>query len=165
MNTDSPSHNSAPAGKPVTKVVGGTLEKQSMIATVTNKGQARWMIIDSAFNAHKLIEFLAALIKYAPKKVFLILDNLRVHHSELVKAWAAGHQNQIQLLYLPSYRPVLNPEERLNADLNQAMMSKVSVRTKAKLRSATEDHMTRIGNDPDRAKAYFEDTHVTYTAG
>jgi hypothetical protein len=48
--------------------VGGTREKLSMIATVTNKGQTRWMIIDEAFNSEKLIEFLKALIKDAGEK-------------------------------------------------------------------------------------------------
>jgi len=47
------------------------------------------MIIDDAFNSDRLIEFLEALIKDAGKKVFLILDNLRVHHSKHVKAWVA----------------------------------------------------------------------------
>ena len=42
------------------------------------------MIIDEAFNADKLIEFLQALIKDASKKVFLIVDNLRVHHAKPV---------------------------------------------------------------------------------
>lgn len=65
----------APAGKtPVTYTVGGTRQKLSMIATVTNQGKTRWMIIDEAFHADKLIEFLAALITDAGKKVFLILD-------------------------------------------------------------------------------------------
>jgi hypothetical protein len=44
---------------------------------LANQGKARWMIIDEAFDAAKLIEFLQALIKNANKKVFLILDNLR----------------------------------------------------------------------------------------
>lgn len=60
-----------------------------MIATVTNKGKTRWMFIDEAFNSDKLIEFLEALIKDAERKVFLILDNLRVHHSKPVKQWAS----------------------------------------------------------------------------
>ncbi len=47
------------------------------------------MIIDEAFDADKLIEFLQSLIKGAGKRVFLILDNLRMHHSKLVKAWVA----------------------------------------------------------------------------
>ena len=109
--------------------MGGTRHKLSMIATVTNQGKARWMIIDEAFDADKLIEFLAALVKDAGKKVFLILDNLRVHHSRLVKAWVAERADQIELFYLPSYRPQLNPQERLNADLKQEMGKRVPVRT------------------------------------
>ena len=60
--------------------------------------------------AEKLIEFLAALIKDAGKKVFLILDNLRVHHSKIVKAWVAERKDQIELFYLPSYTAVTGPE-------------------------------------------------------
>lgn len=79
VNTDVRGRSYAPIGKtPVTYAVGGTRQKLSMIATVTNQGKARWMIIDEAFNSDKLIEFLEALIKDAEKKVFLILDNLRV---------------------------------------------------------------------------------------
>jgi transposase len=52
-----------------------------------------------------LIEFLGALIKEAERKVFLILDNLRVHHSKLVKAWLASRADKIELVYLPSYCP------------------------------------------------------------
>ena len=47
--------------------------------------------------------------------MFLILDKLREHHSKIVKAWVAERQDQIELFYLPSYSPQLNPEERLNA--------------------------------------------------
>jgi hypothetical protein len=93
----------APAGKtPVAMAIGGTRHKLSMVATVTNQGKARWMIIDEAFDAAKLIEFLQALIKDANKKVFLILDNLHVHHSKLVKAWVAEHKEEIELFYWPS---------------------------------------------------------------
>ena len=42
-----------------------------MIATVTNQGKTRWMIIDEAFNSDKLIEFMQALIKESQgKKIF-----------------------------------------------------------------------------------------------
>ena len=53
--------------------------------------------------------------------MFLILDNLRVHHSKPVKAWVAKRQDKIELFYLPSYSPELNPEGRLNADLKHAI--------------------------------------------
>ena len=74
----------------VTMAVGGTREKLSMISTVTNKGEARWMIIDGNFNADRLIEFLEALIRDATKKVFLILDNLRAHVSQGHRSKRAG---------------------------------------------------------------------------
>lgn len=142
VNTDVRGRGYAPAGKtPVAYTVGSDRQKLSMIATVTNQGKTRWMIIDGAFNADRLIEFLQALIKDAGKKVFLILDNLRVHHSKPVKAWVAEHQDKIELFYLPSYSPELNPEERLNADLKQAIGTKVPVRTQARLKfAATEPH-------------------------
>ena len=60
------------------------------------------MNIDDVFDANKFIEFLEALITNAGKKVFLILDNLRVHHSRLEKAWVAEHSEKIGLFYLPS---------------------------------------------------------------
>lgn len=114
VNTDVRGRSYAPAAKtPVAFAVGGTRQKLSMIATVTNQGKTRWMIIDEAFNADKRIEFLAALIKDTHKKVFLMLDNLRVHHSKLVKAWVAKRAKRIELFYLPSDSPELNPEERL----------------------------------------------------
>jgi transposase len=165
VNTDVRGRSFAPAGKtPVTMAVGGTRQKLSMIATVTNQGKTRWMIIDEAFDADKLIEFLAALIKDAGKKVFLILDNLRVHHSKLVKAWVAERPDQIELFYLPSYSPQLNPEERLNADLKQEMGKRVPVRTKAKLREAANDHMAMLEQNPERVMSYFQDRHVRYAA-
>lgn len=51
-----------------------------------------------------------ALIKESQgKKIFLILGNLRVHHSKPVKEWAAQRKEDIELFCLPSYSPELNP--------------------------------------------------------
>ncbi|WP_331694822.1 IS630 family transposase [Pandoraea sputorum] len=165
VNTDARGRSYAPSGKtPVTMAIGGTRQKLSMIATVTNQGKTRWMIIDEAFDADKLIEFLQALIQDASRKVFLILDNLRVHHSKVVKAWVAQRQDQIELFYLPSYSPELNPEERLNADLKREIGKRVPVRTKAKLREAANEHMTMLEDTPERVMSYFQDRRVRYAA-
>ena len=126
-----------------------------MIASVINQGKTRWMIIDGAFNHEKLIEFFEVLVAYAGRKVFLILDNLGVHHCKPVKQRLVERSEQMELFYLPSYSPELNPEERLNADLKRVIGRKVPVRTKAKLRAAAEQHMEVIGSEPERVKAYF----------
>jgi transposase len=161
VNTDVRGRGYAPKGQtPVAYTVGGRREKLSMISTVTNQGKTRWMIIEDAFNSDKLIEFLEALIKDADRKVFLILDNLRVHHSKPVKAWLEKHKKKIEVFYLPSYSPELNPDERLNADLKYAMGSKVPARTKKKLKAAANEHMIMLDASPERVKSYFQDEKV-----
>ena len=135
-----------------------------MIPTVTNQGKTRWMIIEEAFNSDKLIEFLEALVKDAGKKVFLILDNLRVHHSKPVKKWLEENKEKIEVFYLPSYSPELNPDERLNADLKHEISSKVPVRTKAKLKEAASKYMGKLEQNPERVRSYFRDPHVAYAA-
>ena len=162
VNTDVRGRGYAPKGQTPVAYAPGSRQKLSMISTVTNKGKARWMIVDDVFNADRLIEFFAALIKDASAKIFLILDNLRVHHSKPVKAWLADHGDRIEVFYLPSYAPELNPDERLNADLKHAIGAKVAVRTKAKLKSAAEAHMATIETSTERVKAYFRDPNVQY---
>ena len=164
VNTDVRGRGFAPKGKTPVVYAPGTRQRLSMIATVTNQGCARWQIIDGNFDSDRLIEFLGLLIKDAKKKVFLILDNLRVHHSKLVKAWLEENKEKIECFYLPSYSHELNPEERLNSDLKQAIGSKVPVRTKEKLRAAANDHMTMLENNPQRVASYFQDPRVKYAA-
>ncbi len=41
----------------------------------------RWKAFDRALNCDILIDFLRRLVMDAGRKIYLILDNLRVHHS------------------------------------------------------------------------------------
>ena len=81
-----------------------------------------------------------------------------------MKDWLADRADRIEVFYLPSYAPELNPDERLNADMKHAIGAKVPVRTKSKLKATAEDHMTIIGKSPDRVRAYFQDPRVKYAA-
>jgi len=164
VNTDVRGRSYAPKGQTPVTCAPGRRQKLSMISTVTNQGKAHWMIVEDNFDAAKLIEFLEALIKDAVRKIFLILDNLRVHHSKLVKAWLEERKDRMEVFYLPSYAPELNPDERLNGDLKQAIGAKVPARTKAKLKIAAEEHMQTIVRSPNRVRAYFQDPKVEYAA-
>lgn len=165
VNNDARGRSFAPRGQtPVTYSVGGTRHKLSMISTVTNQGKARWMTIEDASNADKLIEFLKAPTKDADRKVFLIPDNLRVHHSTPVKEWLGENKEKIEVFYLPSYSPVLNPDERLNADLKHEISSKVPIRTKAKLKGAANNYMSKLEQNPERVRSYFCGPRVAYAA-
>src|SRR5215210_5168695 len=50
----------------------------SLVSAVTNKGELGWMVVEGAVNASALIRFLQRRIRDARRKVFLILDRLKV---------------------------------------------------------------------------------------
>ena len=154
----------APKGQTPVIRVNNKRHGLSVISTVTNKGQMRWKIFAGALNADILIDFLRRLIKNQTKKVFLILDNLRVHHSRLVKAWLLAHAEAIEVFYLPSYSPELNPNEMANADLKQAVTKLAPARTKLQLVKATARHLSSIQRQPERIKSYFQHEPVRYAA-
>lgn len=154
----------APQGQTPVVRVNNKRHGLSVISSVTNKGVMRWKIFDGALNADILIDFLKRLVKDAGRKVYLILDNLKVHHSKPVKAWLAEHVDQIEVFYLPSYSPELNPNEMANADLKQAVTKRAPARTKLQLVKATAGHLRSVQRQPERVKSYFEHEPVRYAA-
>jgi len=122
------------------------------------------MIIDGAFNSDRFIDFMKLLIKGADHKIFLVLDNLRVHHSKPVKQWVEENQDEIELFFLPSYSPELNPDERLNADLKHQITTVAPARTRKKLLEVTTSHMRLIEQSAQRVKNYFGDPNIRYAA-
>jgi hypothetical protein len=75
----------APKGKTPVVLANANRSKLSVISTVTHKGQMRWKVFSGALNAKIMIGFMKRLVRGRKKRVFLILDNLRVHHSKAVK--------------------------------------------------------------------------------
>ena len=154
----------APPGQTPVVQVNNKRHGLSVISTVTNKGQMRWKIFEGALNSDILIDFLKRLIRDAGRKVYLILDNLRVHHSKPVKEWLAVNAHAITVFYLPSYSPELNPDEMANADLKQAVTKQAPARTKLQLVKATAKHLRSVQRQPDRIRKYFEHEPVRYAA-
>ena len=150
----------APRGK--TPVVRPNQRRAGLglISAVTNKGELRWMILEGAIKAPRLIRFLQRLVQEAGAKVFLILDNLPVHRARIVQDWLAERRAEIEVFHLPAYSPELNPDEGLNADLKQAVTRKPPARSKHELKRHVISHMRSLSKRPDRIQSYFG--HHTY---
>lgn len=99
----------APKGETPVVRVSNKREGLSIISTVTNQGTVRWRVFSGAMNTAILIDFLKRLIKGRRHKIFLIVDNLKVHHARKVKEWLAAHRDAIEVFYLPSYSPASGP--------------------------------------------------------
>ncbi len=154
----------APKGK--TPVMEHTAKrfKINMISSITNRGKLRFMVYEQNMDADLFVTFLERLIESSDKKIFLILDNLRVHHSKIVKAWVEDHQSQIALFYLPAYSPDLNPDEYLNNDFKRNVNSKHIPINKKELAQNTENFMSMLSNDSQRVANYFKHEKIAYAA-
>lgn len=154
----------APKGKTPVMIHTAKRFKINMISSITNRGKLRFMVYEQNMDANLFVTFLERLIKSAAKKVFLILDNLRVHHSKIVKAWVEEHQAQIALFYLPAYSPDLNPDEYLNNDFKRNVNAKYIPMNKEELAVNTENFMTMLSNDSQRVANYFKHDKIAYAA-
>jgi transposase len=154
----------APAGRTPAIELPAKRERVSMISSVTNQGKVRFMLYKDAMNSATLIKFMRRLVKDSDHKVFFILDNLRVHHSKLVKEWLEKHNEKIEVFFLPSYSPELNPDEYLNRDLKLNVHNGEPARTKIQLKKKTISHLRKLQKLPDRIKRYFKHPKVAYAA-
>lgn len=98
------------------------------------------------------------------KKIFLILDILRVHHSKLLCEWLEANVKKIEVFYLPNYSPKLNPDELLNADLKHRETSAAPVRNKIALTRTAVGALRSIQKQPQRVESYFRQKNVGYAA-
>ena len=136
----------------------------SLISAVTNRGELRWMVVDGAVNAPAFIRFLERLVRDARCKIFLILDRLKAHRARLTRDWLAEHRAEIEVFYLPSYSPDLNPDEGVHADLKHAVPRKAPARSKQQLRRAAIGHMRRLSRMPKRIRSIFRHPQFRYAA-
>ena len=154
----------APKGKTPVIRLNAKRESINMISAITNQGKVRFKLFEGGMNAAILIDFLRRLIKDAKRKVILVLDNLRVHHAKKVKKWLLGKEEQIEIFYLPSYSPELNPDEYLNCDLKAGVHSGKPARSKEQLKKKVTRHMRMLQRKSDRVKKYFKHEKIRYAA-
>ena len=163
-NQDQVGRSSAPRGQ--TPVIHKTAKKltTSMISAVNNRGLMRFMCFKGALNAGLFITFLGRLIKDAPNRIFLIVDNLRVHKSVKVSQWVEAHKDEIELHFLPPYAPARNPDEYLNNDLKQQLKNLPRPDNHEDLVEATSSVLRSLQRKPHRIRAYCHHKDVHYAA-
>jgi len=154
----------APKGKTPVLRLNAKRESMSLISTITNQGKVRFMTYKGGMNGQLLIRFMQRLIKDADRRVILILDNLRAHHSKVVKAWLEKNTDKIEVFHLPSYSPELNPDEYLNCDLKAGVHSGAPARSGYKLKTKAISHLRMLQKKPARVRSYFKHPKIAYAA-
>lgn len=149
-----------------TPVIPGTGQRFScnMISALTNRGKLAFMVFDGSFTVAVFLRFLRRLVRHAGRKVFLIVDRLRVHRARRVTEWVAAHAHEIALYFLPAYSPELNPDEVLNQDVKSNAIGRRRASTRPEMKANLRGYLRSTQRQPHIVRSFFREPHVCYAA-
>lgn len=147
---------------PVVKRTGNRFSC-NMISTITNLGKLTFMVFHENFTSEIFLQFLKRLVRQSNRKILLIVDNHRSHKSKMVNEWLTKNVDRINVYYLPSYCPELNPDEFLNQDV-KSHLGKQRLHTKAQMVKSLSSHLKMRQKQPHIVQNFIKGCHPRYAA-
>ena len=139
----------------------GKNEKQVVYGGVDYAtSQITYTIADTKSGQHFLTFLIALIAAYAGRKIRLVCDNGRFHHTQAVREWLAAHADQITIFWLPPYCPSLNLIERLWGHLKRTVLANVLFRTLDDLTTAFRCGVGRINGHRNKMGFMFDHDDV-----
>ena len=120
------------------------------------------MVYQDTMNQQRLIRFMQRLVRASEQKVFLILDNLKVHHGKLAAAWLEKHKDKIEVFFLPPYAPEYNPDEYLNHALKIFVHSGQLPYTEEEISLKIQSFMRKLQHQPQFVSNFFRSPMLSY---
>lgn len=134
----------------------------SMISAITNCGQLNFMVFKCRFSSEVFISFLKRLSRQVGRKFFMIVDGHPCHRSKRVKQFLAENAEKLELFYLPSYSPELNPDELVNQDVKSNALGRRRPHNKEEMVTDVRSYLRSRQRQPAIVKSYFNEQNVRY---
>lgn len=154
----------APEGERATMEVPKPHIRVNQISAISNEGTVKFMTYQGSLNAAVFLTFLGKLIEGTSRKILLIADRLPAHKTPEVKTWIQEHKNQIEVFYLPTYSPEMNPVEYLNNDMKGEVNKAGLPQDRGTLHARITSFMNGLANVPKHVVSYFLHPKVQYAA-
>ena len=152
----------APRGEtPVVKTTGARFSV-NMISAISRRGKLRFMIVDGRLTADRFIEFLKRLLHRAERPIFLVVDRHPVHRAAKVRKFVESTTGALQLFFLPSYSPELNPDELVWNHVKRHQLGKKVITGPDQLKKAVLSALHRLQKLPSLVRGFFHDKHLAY---
>ncbi len=136
----------------------------NQITAISNEGAVRFMTYKGSLNAVVFLLFLSKLIEGARRKILLIADQLQAHKTPEVLAWLQEHKERIEVFYLPTYAPEMNPVEYLNNDMKGEVNKAGLPDDRGTLHTRIMTFMDHLVGVPKHVISYFLHPWVQYAA-
>ena len=137
-------------------------QRVNMISAISSQGKVRFMIYPDTMDQQRLIRFMERLVRTSERKVFLILDNLKVHHGKIAAAWLEKRKDKIEVFFLPPYAPEYNPDEYLNHALKISVHSGCLPYTADDISHKIQSFMRKLQHHPSIVSNFFRHPLLSY---
>ncbi len=119
-------------------------------------GKLYWATSDHKDNAlfrSVLSQVLDPVEERKKRKIYVVIDNYRIHFAKPVLALLAAHADQIELVTLPTYSPQLNPVERFWKHLRRLVTHNTFFQTIDRLLEAVTGFFQDLAASPDTVRS------------
>jgi hypothetical protein len=116
-------------------------------------GKLYWATSDHKDNAlfrSVLVQLVPTDVPKPDRKIYVVVDNYRIHFAKAVQAWLLAHQDEVELVCLPTYSPQLNPVERFWKHLRRQVTHNHFFQTMERLMDAVISFFREMADTPDR---------------
>ena len=140
----------APRGKQPQVPAPGKNEKQVIYGGVDYKtGRLTYTVAQSKCGAEFIVFLAALLAAYGRRRILMVCDNGRFHHTKAVQKFLEEHRDQIRVYWLPPYSPSLNLIERLWGHLKRTILANVLYQTLGDLVTAFHKGVASLTGNRD----------------
>jgi transposase len=144
-------------------VNNGARFRLNMISAISPKGELSFRLHEGSVDAAVFVEFLKGLVADVNgKTVFLIVDNAKIHRSTLVQEYCNTLNGKLEIFYLPTYSPDLNPAEQIWKQV-KTEVAKQFIDSASHMKSLVKIAFNRLLLSTDRIKSFFRNPDCSYT--
>ncbi len=161
-------HENAPVGttwaergeRPVVRV-SGSRRRINVISFISPRGRLWFRCFKGNLNSPRFIEFLGNLLHDIRGYIVLVLDKHPAHVASATRRWLQEHRHRIEVHFLPSYAPDMNPDEHVWGYLKQ-MFRRSPLRQDESFETAVSETMNEIASDRSLVRGFFSHPDVAY---
>lgn len=108
----------------------------------------------------EIVEFLQALSQTIGRKLLVIWDGLKAHHSRLVRGFVESTDGAIQLERLPAYAPELNPVEYIWGYLKHHALANFCAHDFGQLTDVARQKLRSMQRRPTLVTAFWKQAEL-----
>lgn len=152
----------APVGQQPQVPAPGQNEKRAVYGGIDYAtGRITRTIADSKSGTNFLLFLIALPAAHPQRRIRLVCDNGRFHHTKAAHAFLAAHADRIRVFRLPPYCPSLNLIQRLWGHLKRTVLANVLFTTMTDLTTAFRRDVARINGHRDKMGFMYDhdETH------